>query len=126
MIFWDNCEPMKFFDFGLNSNKDFWKWDVRAEYNYAHGGRFIVGYQVKQHEGTIDETAFRQLKILLDSPDKFPEKQRIDMGCVVTTALNISEDAEMLLQSEDKLILVNRDKLIEWILGVGLNAFSTS
>jgi hypothetical protein len=91
--------------------------DVVATYDLRVGNLdspVKVAYQVKQHEGMSDEFGIQQL---IDRMDVLPDEYV--HGCFVTTAPEISPEAEELATRKDILVLTNQ-QLVEWILMVGL------
>ncbi len=88
--------------------------DVEAVYDLKIGredSTIKVAFQVKQHEGTSDKTAVKQLAEAA--------KEEYVKCYAVTTAERFSDDAIKLAQELD-IGLIEKDDLAEWVLFVGL------
>ena len=94
--------------------------DVEAIYDLRIGGKEMLSqvrvlYQVKQHQGISDAYGIQQL---IDRMEAMGGEA--DKGCFVTTAPDISDDAQALADTNGILVVKERE-LIQWILAVGLD-----
>lgn len=91
--------------------------DVVASYNLSIGWNqesvVKVAYQAKQHEGISDEYGVQQLVDRMQSDPSFVR------GCFVTTAPSISDEARILADKHNIIVMTQKD-LVEWVMMVGL------
>lgn len=94
--------------------------DVTAIYDLKVGNQptlINVCYQIKHHEDTTNEDGIRQII------DRMKVDTSIDRGCFVTTAEQVTQEAQQ-LADENEILIVRQQELVEWILMTGLNALT--